>query len=361
MDVFLLVIATAGVAFVFGIGLIPLLLTFSHKFKWYDDVDHRKIHTGDMPHVGGLGIALSFASTVVIFIAVQKLFLPFSFITTIRLLPFFVGYFLIHLTGLIDDFADLRAWYKFLIQIAAACGVAFSGYTFKVIDIPFSNITINLGSVAYPITIIWFVGACNAMNFLDGMDGLAGGASAIAAIFYSAIFLVLGQFTSAAIALALGGALVAFLVFNWPPARIFMGDGGSLFLGFALASLPFIEISDTVPLMMVALPVSILLIPILDIFAAIIRRIRSRVVIYVPDRKHTHHKLLDFNLRQQQILAIMYVLCILPASAMLIWVISGKDSMFWLVIASWIFDAAFFLVLDRLYNKKRLREKTNEL
>lgn len=361
MDVFLLIIATAGIAFVFGMGFIPLLLTFSHKFKWYDDIDHRKIHTGDMPHIGGLGIAFSFASTLVIFIAVQKLFLSFPFISIMRLLPFFIGCLLIHLTGLIDDFADLRAWYKFLIQIAAACGVAFSGYTFKIIDIPFLNITINLGSAAYPITIIWFVGACNAMNFLDGMDGLAGGASAIAAIFYSVIFLVLGQFTSAAIALALSGALAAFLVFNWPPARIFMGDGGSLFLGFALASLPFFENTDTVPLMIVALPVSILLIPILDIFAAIIRRIRSRVAIYGPDRKHTHHKLLDFGLRQQQILAIMYALCILPASAMLAWVTTGKDSMFWLVIATWILDASFFLVLDRLYKKKRLREKTNEL
>jgi UDP-GlcNAc:undecaprenyl-phosphate/decaprenyl-phosphate GlcNAc-1-phosphate transferase len=360
MEVFLLIIATAGVAFVFGIGLIPLLLTFSHKFKWYDDVDHRKIHTGDMPHVGGLGIAFSFALTLVLFMSFQKLFLSYHFFSGIQLLPFFVGYFLIHLTGLIDDFADLRAWYKFLIQIAAACGVAFSGYTFKIIDIPFLNITINLGPAAYPVTIIWFVGACNAMNFLDGMDGLAGGASAIAAIFYSVIFLLLGQFTSAAIALALGGALAAFLIFNWPPARIFMGDGGSLFLGFALASLPFIENAETVPLMMVALPVSILLIPILDIFAAIIRRIRSRVAIYGPDRKHTHHKLLDFGLRQPQILAIMYMLCILPASAMLVWVITGKDSMFFLVIATWILDASFFLVLDKLYNKKRLREKTSE-
>ncbi|MBN1687188.1 MAG: undecaprenyl/decaprenyl-phosphate alpha-N-acetylglucosaminyl 1-phosphate transferase, partial [Spirochaetales bacterium] len=244
---------------------------------------------------------------------------------------------------------------KFVVQFAAAAVLALMGYTITAVQLPWFDVTINLGAGAYVITILWLAGASNAINFIDGIDGLAGGISAIAALAYGIVFFIIGSSTSALIALALFGALIAFLLFNRPPAKIIMGDCGAIYLGFFLGSLPLLEHSGTATLLGILIPFSLLLFPVMDTLTAILRRLRGRRSIVKPDREHTHHKLLDLGFSQRQILALIYSLELLPCAAVILWAATGNDNFFWLVITSWIIMAAFFLVLDVVYHR---RERT---
>ncbi len=356
MDSVYQIIASTGSACIIAAGLMPLVLSMSHRFRWYANKDPRKIHTNDLPHIGGVAFFLG-ATLAVILSYLLDYFIFKTGASFRQFLPLLIAYLMIHLTGLVDDFADIHARYKFVVQFAAAATLAFLGYTIKVIHLPWFDTAINLGPAAYIVTIVWLAGTSNAINFIDGMDGLAGGTSAIAALSYGVVYLITGSNISAYIAFALLGALIGFLFFNRPPASIIMGDCGSIYLGFFLGSLPLLEHSGTVSLLHLLIPFSLLLFPVLDTLTAILRRMRQRVSIIRPDREHTHHKLLDLGFTQRQILAITYTLELLPCAAVIVWAATDNDNFFWLVLATWIIMAAFFIVLDRVYHRG---EKTEE-
>ena len=160
-----------------------------------------------------------------------------------RMIVFLFAYFLVHLIGLIDDFKNIRPMYKFIAQIIATLIIIIPNRTLSLLHIPFINITLDIGIWGYALTAIWIIGASNAVNLIDGMDGLSGGVSAIAALFLAIIAIALGNPVTAFISFAMFGSLIGFLVFNFPPAKIFIGDSGALFLGFALATLPLLEIN----------------------------------------------------------------------------------------------------------------------
>jgi UDP-GlcNAc:undecaprenyl-phosphate GlcNAc-1-phosphate transferase len=232
----------------------------------------------------------------------------------IRFVPVLVSMLFILISGVYDDFKPLPPRNKLLIQILAALCVIIPGYTFYRLFLfnagPFSS-----PWFLYPLSFIWIVGITNAMNFIDGVDGLAGGVSAIAALTYGAIFIYFSH-SSLAILLCISLAAVTggFLVFNLPlpKAKIFMGDGGSQFLGFLLAILPLIETRGganfRLPLIYAA---ALLLIPIFDTIAAIWRRLREGRRIDSPDKLHIHHKLMNLGLQARGVDAILYGLQIL--------------------------------------------------
>jgi UDP-GlcNAc:undecaprenyl-phosphate GlcNAc-1-phosphate transferase len=356
-SVYLTLAATAA-AIVLNLVLTPILIHLAHRYHWYDEIDHRKIHSGKIPRIGGVGISVSFFVVTAVFVAARGFFpghLPILSFT--RYLPFAAAFLMINLLGLVDDFSNLRARVKILFQAVAAAVVTVVGHPFSGIYIPFAGYTLPFGILSYPLTFLWIIGLCNAVNLLDGLDGLAGGTSAIAALSMGAVFVIQHNYTAALLAFVLGGAIIGFLFFNMPPARLFMGDSGALFIGFVLASLPIMEPAAGgrgTPFLLAA---TILLIPILDTVAAILRRIRRHTPIHVPDREHIHHKLLDLGVSSRGILAIIYTINLVLGTSIILWALKADDIYFLWVLFAWVVAIGFFLVLDRLNRRRRINEQ----
>jgi UDP-GlcNAc:undecaprenyl-phosphate GlcNAc-1-phosphate transferase len=303
-----------GVSFIVSCVVVAQVLALSHKKSWYDLIDDRKIHSGNVPRLGGAGFASSFTcvSFVIAFVIPR---LPAQLVpgATIRLSFLFplAAMTLIFVSGLFDDFKPMAPRNKLLIQIVAASLVVAPGYTFHNILFIDLGILGELNWLRYPLTAVWIVGLTNAVNLIDGLDGLAGGISALAAVFFAVIFsCILDSSVMALVSLCLAAALAGFLVFNmpFPGAKIFMGDGGSQFLGFVLALLPLINLGSKpirFPLLYAA---ALLGIPIFDTFAAMWRRLRDRRRIDNPDRLHVHHKLMNLGLNAWGVDCILYAL-----------------------------------------------------
>ncbi len=332
----------------------PLLLGLSHRFGWYDEVNHRKIHTGHIPRIGGVGIFLSFLVVSLVFILLGPILPARLGIQPIaHYIPFLLAFLAVNLLGLIDDFTNLRARVKIVIQAAAAIVVTVFGVPFAGLYIPGTGFVLPFGFVSYLITFLWVIGMCNAVNLIDGLDGLAGGVTAIAALSMGVVFSIQGAYVSALFAFALAGGIIAFLFFHMPQARLFMGDSGALFIGFALASLPLIQPIDSAAGMPIILSATILLVPLLDTVAAILRRLRRHTPISEPDREHIHHKLLDLGVSNGGILAILYAIGVLLGLSSIVWGIYPVDSEFLWVFLAWVVAVAFFLVLDRLNRRRK--------
>ncbi|AEF86524.1 putative undecaprenyl-phosphate N-acetylglucosaminyl 1-phosphate transferase [Treponema primitia ZAS-2] len=300
--------------FVLSCTFVAIVLRLSRKKAWFDPIDERKIHTGEVPRLGGLGFATAFILVVfgiIFLVPALGIKLPNALLGPSFIFPL-ISIIIIFISGVFDDFHPMAPRYKLFIQFIAGILVLIPNYTFNRI-FPF-----NIGSLGeliwlrYPITFLWIVGLTNAVNFIDGVDGLAGGVSALAALFYALIFMHSpnGGPTSL-LALCLVAALGGFLVFNlpFPRARIFMGDGGSQFLGFTLALLPLSNGTGTgIPVFYAA---ALLSIPIFDTIAAIWRRLRDGRRIDSPDRLHIHHKLMNMGLSSRKVDAVLYGLQIL--------------------------------------------------
>lgn len=277
-----------------------------------------------------------------------------------RLGALFGGLAIIHMVGLYDDFYNTKAVWKFLLQVAAAAIIAAGGFLVRRVTLPYVG-SVSLGLAAYPLTVVWLVGIANAVNLIDGMDGLAGGIGAFAAAAMGTIAVLQGSARGAVLAFALLGALAAFLVFNFPPARIFMGDSGSLFLGLTLAALPLaggIPRSSSFGTLIV--PVTLLTVPILDTAAAIVRRARSRRSIISPDKQHIHHKLLAMGLSERQILSVVYGMCVYLALVAVSSVVLPKEINVYLILVVWVGSMLGYWVLSYLVGKNRKREEASD-
>ncbi len=335
----------------------PLLIKLSHKFGWYDSNDHRKIHKGDIPRIGGLGIFVSFGITILLFLIICKFTsINLNEISKYRHTSLFTGFFIITALGIVDDFISIRAWMKFFIQISAALIVSAGGFNFQFFYIPFTEYSIPLYLFSHALTVFWIISLCNAINLIDGIDGLAGGVSAIAVLFYGIIFYITGNYTAAGLSFSLLGAITGFLVFNFPPAKIFMGDSGSLLLGFSLAVIPLVNNRPPVSTAVLFLPLILLIIPILDMIAAMLRRKRRGVPIFSPDREHIHHKLMDFGLSNKKILFTIYFYSMLAGITGLFYTTLSPDGGFVLMIVFW---AVFISLFTVLHYKNQKRKKSN--
>ena len=271
---------------------------------------------------------------------------------SLRYVPVFVAFGLVFVLGLVDDFHNLRAELKFSLQIAAAVLVTLGGFTISVIRIP-GLPEFSLGIFGYPITALWIVTISNAINLVDGVDGLAGGITGISALSLGVMCLLQGQVMPALLAFSLLGAVLGFLAFNLPPARIFMGDSGSLLLGFVLAVIPLmVETSSTSIVDMLA-PATVLLVPIIDTISAIARRVRARRPIYKPDRDHVHHKLLALGLKETSILLLLYGWCVYAGIAAVVSLFLGRGQAAVLLAAVWTTAIIAYAVLHSMNQKRK--------
>lgn len=348
LTLFALVVLAGG----FAVNLVatPLILRLAHKKAWYDAKDHRKIHTENTPRLGGVGIVTSVLLATVVALALAPGF-GLETATLARLWPVPFGLLMIHLLGLIDDFVNLPALLKFFIQLSSAAVVTV-GFRIQTIPIPLTNTVIDLGIFAFPITMLWIVAVANAVNLIDGMDGLAGGVAAFAAFFTALSALLAGDAAAAFFSLALLGALVAFLTFNFPPAKIFMGDSGSLSLGFVLAVIPLIRSGSSGSLWSLVPMITLLLVPILDTTMAILRRIKNGRSILSPDREHIHHKLLDVGLGNRKILLVVYSTCVVLGFATLAWQLTPSPVDATVILVVWVLSLVAFFTLDRLAKRR---------
>ena len=355
--VFLLIISIA--ALIINLIITPFLISLSHKKGWYDITNARKIHSGNIPRIGGVGIFISFLLAVFLFVVICKFaHIKLNTISRYHYLALSAGFLLITFLGVADDFFGIRAWHKLLIQLAAAAIVSFGGFNFEFFYVPLMKQVIPLGFFSHIITAFWIMSLCNAINLMDGMDGLAGCIALIASFFYGIIFLITHNYTAAGLSFALFGAIIGFLVFNFPPAKIFMGDSGSLLLGFSLAVIPLINNNVNGSSQTVFMPLIVLIIPVMDMIAAILRRKRRNLSIASPDREHIHHKLIDFGLSQKKILFVICVFSFFGGLAGFLYTVleaKKQDCGFIVFVVIWILYTALFLIL---HFKNQERKKT---
>ncbi len=298
--------------FILNIIITPIIISYAHKKELFDATDHRKTHVGNIPRLAGIGIFISTFISSVTLLIISKNDLNLSFLLSISI---------IFLSGIIDDIKGVRALVKLIAQITVSLVLILSGNTLSHVFIPFINYNLYFGIFQYPITIIWIIGITNAINLLDGMDGQAGGVSALASLTLGIISALTGYAAIAIVCFVLTGALSGFLKYNFPPAKIFMGDSGSLTVGFFLSAIPLLYTASEMKGKIILVAIAILLIPIFDVFAAMIRRTRLKISFFEPDRGHIHHKFIDFtSLNTRQILFVIYSICIISGTISILFI-----------------------------------------
>lgn len=296
------IIAAFAVAAVLSYFFTPPVKNFAHKVGAIDvPKDARRMHKKPIPRLGGLAIYGGFLCSILIFGQLDE-----------TMLCVLLGAAIIVALGIFDDVLALGARLKFVVQIvAAAIPVCIGDLQIGLFtnlnplsDTPF----VHLGILAVPVTIIWIVGITNAVNLIDGLDGLAVGVSSIAAITMLAVALLTGNMPIAITMAALAGACIGFMPYNLNPAKIFMGDTGSTFLGYMLATVSIMGLFKFYAVISFAVPFLILGLPIFDTANAIIRRVAAGRSPMSPDRGHVHHKLIDMGFNQKQAVAILYAI-----------------------------------------------------
>lgn len=263
----------------------------------------RDIHTRGIPRLGGVAIFFSFVSVI----AVTVLLSSFARhnIDLLRLLSIILPASLIFLLGLFDDICPTSPWAKFAVQILAAILVFLSGLRVGALPLLFGHHTFGwLTSLL--ATICWVLLVTNAFNLVDGLDGLAAGSALFSTLAVMAISLVNNQPMAAVLALVMAGAILGFLRFNFNPATIFLGDCGSLFIGFLLSVLAMAGAGKSSTAVAVAIPVVSFGLPILETVLSVLRRLMSGQPLFKADREHIHHKLLERGLSQRQAVIILY-------------------------------------------------------
>ena len=302
-----MVACTLGVSFLVAVITTPIVKELAQKVGAVDDPNkdkdpERRMHSRPIPRMGGLAIFLGFLVSVLLFVELDR-----------QIRGLLLGAVIIVILGIFDDIYDLPAKLKLLVQIVAALVAVFSG---NVIEHMF---TVPLGWLAIPVSVIWIVGVTNAVNLIDGLDGLACGVSTISSMTLLVIALVMHEAQTPVLVAALVGGCLGFLPYNLNPAKIFMGDTGSTFLGFALGVISiqglfkhYMFISFVVPFLMLGLPI-------FDTCFAFIRRIAHGQSPMHADRSHVHHRLIDMGFSQKQAVAILYIIsAILGLSAVVL-------------------------------------------
>lgn len=296
----------------------PLVLRLALKRALYDVPDERKVHTRPTPRLGGVAIVLAFFAPVTGLLLIDAGASSALTQSIPQVIGLYVGGVLIAALGVFDDLKGANAIQKLVVQVGVAVLMFFLDYRIDAISNPFGAGALELGVMALPVTVLWFVGVINAVNLVDGLDGLAGGIGFIAVSVLFALGIMGDNVLVALFCACLAGALGGFLIFNFNPARIFMGDTGSLFLGFVLAAFSISTSSKGTTTVALVVPILALGLPIIDTFLAISRRVRKQRPIFSADQDHIHHKLLRAGLSHRQAVITLYVVAAFLALAALL-------------------------------------------
>ncbi len=332
------------IPFLFVLAITPFIKKVALHINAMDIPNARKVHKKPIPRLGGLGIYMGFLLGYMLMGSMS-----------LRMNAVLIGSFIIVVTGIIDDINPIPAKIKFLFQLIAASVVAFYG-KILLTDLSAFGFYIEFGKFSYLITIIFIVAIINCINLIDGLDGLAAGLSSI--YFITIGIVIVGWHHSfgldAYIAFIMLGATLGFLYHNFNPAKIFMGDSGSMFLGYIIAVIALLGFKN-VTLTTLLVPICLLAVPVMDTLFAIIRRIVNKKPIDEPDKEHLHHQLLNLNLSHRNTVLVIYFIDILFATAMLTYIL--YDRTLGIVIYAILFIIVFIFVLKTNiiinHNKKK--------
>ena len=317
MEPFLPYIFMAATAFVVTFVCTPAAKRLAIRLDAVDYPSKRRINTQPTPRLGGLAVFLGlFAAMAIAVYGSMHLGWPPVLVSHPSLAVDYhmlaVAVLLMVATGAADDIVQLSPKVKFAGQLIAASVAVAGGLVIHQIVNPFAgDAYIELGWLAYPITVIYLAAFTNIINLIDGLDGLASGISCIAALSMFSFAILAGRYDAAAFSLALAGSCLAFLRYNFNPASIFLGDSGSLLLGFSLGITSLLNVSRTAALTSLLIPLIVAGVPIIDTFSAIIRRMRAHVSIGQADKGHIHHRLIEEGYNQKQAVLLIYAWCIL--------------------------------------------------
>lgn len=279
--------------------MTPPVKTFAEKVGAIDvPKDDRRVHSHPIPRMGGLAIFVGFLSSLLIFVPMDT-----------EVAGLLMGALIIVVMGAVDDIVSLRPLIKLAGQFAAAIVAIRSGLVFNYISSMniFSNETaVAIGYLSIPFTLIWIVGCTNAVNLIDGLDGLACGVSAISSLTMFVVSVFVADPAVSIILAALTGACLGFIPFNFNPAKIFMGDVGSQFLGYVLATASIMGMFKFHAIIAFLVPVFALALPLADTVFAFFRRIAKGQSPFHADKGHFHHRLLAMGMSQKQAVAVLY-------------------------------------------------------
>ena len=297
-----------------AVFLVPIVSRLAKRYRLVDAPGLRKVHQSPIPRIGGIVFVVStLVMVLLVFFLSNDIGQSFreaqtEFIVLLVAASFMFG------VGLIDDLRSVPGYVKLLCLIGASLAICASGATLRSISVG-TWFELETGWAAWPLAVFWIVMITVCMNLIDGLDGLAAGISVIVCATIVLLALWSGQAAMAVLMLALLGSVMGFLFFNFHPAKIFMGDGGSLFLGFLIGAGSLVCQTKTHTLVGLALPFLVLGVPILDTGLAVIRRrILERRSVFTPDRNHLHHRLLDLGLRQRTVVIVIYAVTAISAS-----------------------------------------------
>ena len=300
------------VAFATTALVTPLAKRIAHRLGIVAIPGARKIHQVPIPQAGGLAMLAGIVVMVLVQAAGEAWLGWRGFLSDFGASPALLasiaaGTLIIFVVGFIDDLYDIRPGTKFAGQIIAAAIVALGGLRIDYVSNPFDSSLLAMGDVlGVALTVIYLVSFANIINLVDGLDGLAAGVAGIAACSLLALAAGSNQLAAAIIAVGIVGATLGFLIYNFPPASIFMGDQGALTLGFLLGVVSLTGVMKTTAAIALAVPLLIVGVPIFDTASAIIRRVRSNRPIKEADKGHIHHRLLGRGFGQRQTVLIIY-------------------------------------------------------
>lgn len=332
-------------SFILSLYFVPYLIKKAFRWRILDSPGLRKIHNKLKPRIGGIPIFLAYA----LMLMSTEIFVP-------KIITLLVGSTLVFFLGLFDDIINIKAFPKLCIQILIAFLTVSSNWGFGmaireiyILD----NFSVNLGLLALPVSILWIIAVMNSFNLIDGLDGLAGGISILVLIVLAVSSLYFGHPKTTLICLMLIGSILGFLRFNFYPSRLFMGDAGSLLLGYNIAVLSIITVMNQPKPMSFMIPVLACGVPLYDTITSIMRRILRKQNIFFADGEHIHHKILKAGLSHKDTVIFLYLVSFfLSIGALLILFISENASLMY--VATLIIILNF--VLKSFKNKHSVKK-----
>ncbi|MBQ8697511.1 MAG: undecaprenyl/decaprenyl-phosphate alpha-N-acetylglucosaminyl 1-phosphate transferase [Schwartzia sp.] len=329
------------IAAVAAVVLTPFVIRLAFRTGALDAPDARKVHKKPIPRIGGLAIYGAFMISMLLLLETSEI--PEEMAQGV--IGLFVGGSLIVALGLWDDYVSLPPKVKLFGQIVCAWAAVAFGVRIDFITSFSGEIMYLYDYVTIPLTIFWMVGVTNTVNLIDGLDGLAAGVAAIASLTICLVALRMDILVVAVLTAALGGAAFGFLFYNFNPAKIFMGDTGSMFLGFMLSGISIVGVMKSAAMVALVVPVLALGLPIMDTTFAIVRRWMAGAPIMKPDKGHLHHRLLNLGFSQRQAVLLMYVIsAVLGSAAIVLTAVSPRAAILILIM----------MVVAVLYGAKRL-------
>ncbi|MBB5218259.1 undecaprenyl/decaprenyl-phosphate alpha-N-acetylglucosaminyl 1-phosphate transferase [Treponema rectale] len=331
-------------AFLFNVFLTPLIIHFCTRFGFYDSMNPRKMHNGKVSRLGGIGIMVSSTAAFCVYV------IFFSSRDYSSLMPVFISGLIVFFAGAVDDFFNLPAKIKFLFQIIAAAVVAAGPLYFKeffIFDV--SEITGRL------MTFVWIISLVNSYNLIDGLDLLCSGLSFLTQLTLG-ILLIFCSEECAVLCFIFAAATFAFMLFNRPPARIFLGDSGSQFLGYSIAVIPLIYDFASFEDVKAAVMAVLVSIPVIDVFAAIWRRTREHRSIFSADRAHIHHKLINIGFsKTTSVLILLMIQFVISVSVLSLLLMKTFTQRFTVLAMEMMFICLVFIILhfvNRTVNRR---------